>query len=107
MDDFENHIEHVQVRALCAKVHCHLDEEVESTSTQESVSAKLSITLKNQTKVSQFIKAPKGSASRPYELSDHLIKLSQELETRLSKEQAQQIMDRVLNFKHLKTLTID
>ena len=107
MDDFEKHIEHAQVRALCAKVHCHLDEEVESTSTQESVSAKLSITLKNQTKVSQFIKAPKGSASRPYELSDHLIKLSQELETRLPKEQAQQIMDRVLNFKNLKTLTID
>jgi len=107
MDDFENHIEHEQVRALCAKVYCHLDEEVESTSTQESVSAKLSITLKNQNKMSQFIKAPKGSASRPYELSDHLIKLSQELETRLSKEQAQQFIDRVLNFQNLKTLTID
>jgi hypothetical protein len=57
--------------------------------------------------VNEFIKAPKGSASRPYELSDHLIKLSQELETRFSKEKAEHITNRLVNFKNQKTLTID
>jgi hypothetical protein len=51
-------------------VDCVLDEEVEQTSTTESVSAKLSITLTNGKSFVQFIAAPQGSITRPYALKD-------------------------------------
>jgi len=104
IDDFEAHIDHPMVRALCAKVHCHLDDEVEATSTQESVSAKLSITLKDHSARSEFIPAPMGSASRPYGLEDHVDKLRQELSTRMSQDQVQHFIDRVLQFGQAQTL---
>ncbi len=107
MDDFDRFIQDPGVRALCAKIHCHLDDQVEATSTQESVSAKLTITWSDKTTSSHFIQAPKGSASRPYELSDHLSKLRDELHKRLSQEKTAQLIERVLNFARLDTVHVD
>jgi len=107
MDDFERFIQDPAVRALSAKIHCHLDEQVEATSTQESVSAKLSVAWSDKTTSSHFVQAPKGSALRPYELSDHLRKLTEELHTRWSPEKTTQLIDRVLNFSNLENVYID
>jgi 2-methylcitrate dehydratase PrpD len=104
IDDFENHIADPVVRALCAKVHCHLDEEVEATSTQESVSAKLKLTLHDKSSSMNFVKAPMGSATRPYTLQNHIDKLNQELSSRMSAHQARMLIDDVLNFHQRQTL---
>jgi len=104
IDDFENHIEDPLVRELCSKVHCYLDDEVEATSTQESVSAKLTLTLRDKSSSVQFVQAPMGSATRPYTLQNHVDKLSRELCTRMSAQEAQGFIDQVLNFQDRKHL---
>ena len=68
--DFEQGLANQEITRLTKMVDCVLDDEVEQTSSTESVSAKLTITLTNGKSFVQFIAAPQGSITRPYALKD-------------------------------------
>ena len=68
--DFEQGLADLEIIRLTQMVECVLDDEVEQTSSTESVSAKLSVTLTNGKTFTQLIAAPQGSITRPYALKD-------------------------------------
>ena len=70
--------------ALTARVDCVVDPEVERTSTNESVSARVTVMLDDGNEYSTFVLAPKGSASRPLSMADHEARARAELGRRYS-----------------------
>jgi 2-methylcitrate dehydratase PrpD len=108
VDDVEQGLHHPEVMRLCELVQCQLDPDVEKTSTNESVSAKLTMQLKNGQTLFTQVNAPKGSPSRPYSTLDHQLGAMTELGRRYSKSTTQEIISLVKNFSTLtdiQTLT--
>jgi len=82
IDDFENNLEAPLVRHLTRMVDCVLDDEVEKTSSTESVSARVTLTLATGVRHAALVLAPMGSVSRPYALEDHLVSAERQLAQR-------------------------
>jgi 2-methylcitrate dehydratase PrpD len=98
IDDFEFYLKDPLTQKLSSLVEIELDPEVENSSTKESVSARVSITLGAKGERSQFIAAPLGSAERPYAFEDHLQSTRVELLRRFHPLKVQSTLDHILNF---------
>ena len=61
-----------------------LDDEVEAASNERSTAARVSIELRDGRKLSIFVPAPKGSASRPFTAQEHEVRFTRELSKRVS-----------------------
>lgn len=78
---------------LQSRIVIAVDDEVEATSTEKSVSAKLRVTLRSGETLEIFVGAPKGSVSRPYTSADHVARFLAELAPRLGDATARAIVD--------------
>jgi len=93
VDDFEAGLEDPVVMALAAKVECVLDDEAERASTAESVGARVTLVLRDGRRLSRFVAAPKGSASRPYSQADHVARARTELARRYAAPEVDRLVD--------------
>ncbi|MBC7778922.1 MAG: MmgE/PrpD family protein [Proteobacteria bacterium] len=98
VDDFETALADPQVMGLSRRVECALDADAERVSTEQSVGAKVTLTLHSGRTVECFIDAPKGSASHPFEMSDHVARFSQEMSKRWSAAQVDTLLAEVTAF---------
>ncbi|MCO5066586.1 MAG: MmgE/PrpD family protein [Rhizobiaceae bacterium] len=78
---------------LQGRMLIEVDEEVERTSTDKSVSAALRVELASGRVVETFVPAPKGSVSRPYSSADHIERFKAELAPRIGADTARAIVD--------------
>jgi 2-methylcitrate dehydratase PrpD len=93
VDDFEAGLRDPGVMELAARVECLLDEEAERASTAESVGARLTLALRDGRRVSRFVAAPQGSASRPYALADHVARARAELARRYAEADVDRLIE--------------
>jgi len=63
-----------------------LDDEVEAASNERSTAARVSVELHDGRKLSMFVPAPKGSASRPFTAQEHEARFTRELSKRVSEK---------------------
>jgi 2-methylcitrate dehydratase PrpD len=96
IDDFVMGLKDPELMHLTRLVKCELDEEVESTSSEESVSAKVVVTLKNGQEIRAFVISPKGSIARPFTMEDHIARAEAELISRLPKTRLSQLIDAII-----------
>ncbi len=96
VDDFVRGLQNPELMRVTQLVKCELDDEVEKTSSEESVSAKLIVTLKNGQKLSAFVVSPKGSIARPFTLEDHIARAESELISRLPESRLHQLIDAIV-----------
>jgi 2-methylcitrate dehydratase PrpD len=101
VDDFEAGLAEASVMALTARVECVVDEEIERTSTSESVSARVTVSLDDGNEYSTFVLAPKGSASRPFSMADHEARARAELGRRYSADKLGTLMSMLDGFAEL------
>jgi 2-methylcitrate dehydratase PrpD len=101
IDDFVVGLQDPQVMQLTQRVHCVLDEEIERTSSEESVSAKVIVRLQDGRQFSAFVVSPKGSIARPFALEDHIARAESELISRLPQARVRQFMDGVLSLPEM------
>jgi 2-methylcitrate dehydratase PrpD len=104
VDDVEAGLNNPEVMRLCHLIQCVLDPEVEETSSNESVSAKLIIQLASGEIVSTQVNAPKGSSSRPYRTEDFQINAALELQRRYPIATTQEIISCVKQFSTLSEI---
>ena len=105
--DFEEGLANPEISRLTRMVQCVLDDEVEQTSSTESVSAKLSITLTNGQTFTQFIAAPQGSITRPYALKDIQDLLSSELLSRYDAVNTKHMVETASKLGGLSSISTD
>ncbi len=108
IDDFENNLASPLVRHLTRLVDCVVDEEVEKTSSTESVSARVTLTLATGERYTALVLAPMGSVSRPYALADHLSNADRQLGQRYPAEKVAAFLDGVMDLPslhHVRELT--
>jgi 2-methylcitrate dehydratase PrpD len=74
------------------RVRCEVDPEVEAATTAEAVPARLVVTLKDGTRHSVFVTAPKGSPSRPFTHADHVARFRRELARRWDAKACDQVV---------------
>jgi 2-methylcitrate dehydratase PrpD len=98
VDDFEAALADPQVMAIAQRVECVPDPDAERVSTEQSVGAKVTLTLQSGRTVERFIEAPKGSASRPFTLDDHVARFKQEMLKRYSAVQVAALLGEVRGF---------
>ena len=98
IDDFEGALADPSVMAISRAIACELDPDAERVSTEQSVGAKVTFTLKSGKSVEKFIEAPKGSASRPFTLDDHIARFRAEMAKRFAPAQIDAVLDEVRNF---------
>lgn len=98
IDDFEGALADPSVMAISKAIACELDPDAERVSTERSVGAKVTFTLKSGKTVEKFIEAPKGSASRPFTLDDHIARFRAEMAKRFAPAQIDALLDEVRNF---------
>lgn len=79
VEDFETGLGEAAVKDLARRVECVLDDEVEQTSTVESVGAKVTLRLNSGAEHTAFVRAPKGSVSRPFTADEHVLRARFEL----------------------------
>ena len=79
--------------ALQDRMLIEVDDEVERTSTDKSVSAKLRVELTSGKVVEIFVPAPKGAVSRPYSSADHIERFKAELGPRIGVAAAAAIVE--------------
>ena len=91
--DYESSLHDRQVKQIEALVRCEVDAEVEAATTAESVPARVIITIKDGTRHSTFVAAPKGSPSRPFTHADHVARFRRELAKRLTEKTCDEIVD--------------
>jgi 2-methylcitrate dehydratase PrpD len=91
--DYESSLHDRQVKQIEALVRCEVDAEVEAATTAESVPARVIITVKDGTRYSTFVAAPKGSPSRPFTHADHVARFRRELAKRLTEKTCDEIVD--------------
>ena len=97
IDDFVMGLQDPKVMHVTQLVKCELDDEVEKTSSEESVSAKVIVTLKNGQQFTAFVVSPKGSIARPFSMEDHIARAESELISRLSTSRLTQLIDAIVN----------
>lgn len=98
IDDFEAALEDASVMAISKGIACELDPDAERVSTEQSVGAKVTLTLQSGRTVEKFIEAPKGSASRPFTMDDHVARFRAEMLRRFAPAQVEVLLDEVRNF---------
>jgi 2-methylcitrate dehydratase PrpD len=91
--DYESSLHDPHVKQIEELVRCEVDPEVEAATTAESVPARVIITLKDGTRHSAFVSAPKGSPSRPFTHDDHITRFRRELTKRLTEKTCDEIVD--------------
>jgi len=90
--DYERSLHDRQVKQIEALVRCEVSAEVEAATTAEAVPARVVITMKDGTRHSTFVSAPKGSPSRPFTHADHVARFRRELAKRLSEQTCDEIV---------------
>ena len=95
VDDFEAALADAAVMAISKRVECVLDSEAERVSTEQSVGAKVTLVLNNGNIVERFIEAPKGSASRPFTMNDHVARFKQEMLKRYAPAQVETLLNEI------------
>jgi 2-methylcitrate dehydratase PrpD len=103
--DFEAGLRNSNAMQLAKLVVCQLDEEVEASSSEESVSAKVEIRLKDGSHFSSMIQSPKGSISRPFSREEHIARLKAELQTRYSDSHIDRLLDTIQHFSEMTDVT--
>ena len=98
IDDFEAALADPETMAISKAIDCALDEDAERVSTEQSVGAKVSFTLKSGKTVEKFVEAPKGSASRPFSLDDHVARFRAEMLRRFTPARVDALLEEVRNF---------
>jgi 2-methylcitrate dehydratase PrpD len=98
VEDFEAALSRAPVRALAQQVECVLDADAERVSTEQSVGARVVLGLHSGVRLERFIEAPKGAASRPFTLDDHIARFEQELSRRLTPATLAATLDEVRGF---------
>jgi 2-methylcitrate dehydratase PrpD len=98
VDDFETALADAQIMHTSQRIDCALDADAERVSTEQSVGAKVTLTLQSGKTHELFIAAPKGSASRPFAAEDHVARFAQEMAKRFPAAQADALLEEVRNF---------
>ncbi len=98
IDDFDAALADPAVMAISKSVDCALDPDAERVSTEQSVGAKVTLTLKSGGTVEKFIEAPRGSASRPFTMEDHVARFRAEMLRRFAPAQVEALLDEVRRF---------
>ncbi len=98
VDDFEAMLAAPQVMAIAQSIECVPDADAERVSTEQSVGAKVTLTLQSGATHECFIAAPQGSASRPYTLDDHVARFQQEMTKRFTTAQVDDLLTEVRGF---------
>jgi 2-methylcitrate dehydratase PrpD len=106
IDDFVMGLQDPKVMHLTQLVRCELDKEVEKTSSEESVSAKVIVTLRNGQQLSAFVISPKGSIARPFSLQDHIARAESELSSRLPNEKLSQFIEAVISLPTMPDVAV-
>lgn len=65
VDDFEQYLDDPAIRDLSARTRCVVDARVEALTTAEAVPARVTITMKDGSRVEQFVQHPKGCPQNP------------------------------------------
>lgn len=94
--DFEMGLKDLEIMHVTQLVKCEIDEDVEKTSSEESVSAKVIVTFKNGEKCTAFVISPKGGVARPFSMEDHVTRAQLELGSRLEKSKLNHFIDRII-----------
>ena len=98
IDDFDAALADPQTMAISKAIDCALDADAERVSTEQSVGAKVTFRLKSGKTVETFIAAPKGSASRPFTMDDHIARFRAEMTRRYTPAQIDALLDEVRGF---------
>jgi 2-methylcitrate dehydratase PrpD len=99
--DYETSLDDPRVKRIEALVRCEVDPRVEAATTAESVPAHVSIAMRDGTKHTAFVTAPKGSPSRPFSHHDHIARFRRELTKRLSEKTCDEIVEIAENLADL------
>jgi 2-methylcitrate dehydratase PrpD len=91
--DYESSLHDPRVKQIEQLVRCEVHAEVEAVTTAEAVPARVMITMKDGTKHSTFVSAPKGSPSRPFTHDDHIARFRRELTKRLTEKTCDEIVE--------------
>ena len=105
VEDFESGMMNEQVMHVTSLVNCVVDEEIETTSSEESVSAKVRIQLKDGSEYTDMIISPKGSIARPFTLEDHQLRMRQELSKRYDEHFVNQFAKRISEFQEVSDIS--
>ena len=90
--DFEAALSDRSLFELEERTAIDLDDEVEAASNERSTAARVSIELRDGRKLSIFVPAPKGSASRPFTAQEHEARFTRELSKRVSERVCAEII---------------
>jgi 2-methylcitrate dehydratase PrpD len=99
--DYERSLHDPEVKQIEALVRCEVHPEVEAATTAEAVPARVVITLKNGTRHSTFVAAPKGSPSRPFSHGNHVARFRRELAGHFTETTCDEIVDIAENLADL------
>lgn len=102
--DYEHGLSDPGVRELEDRIRCEIDPEVEAATTVESVPAKVVIRTLSGQEYSAFVRAPKGSPSRPLTHEEHIDRFNHELKKRLSKHSCEAIVRAAENLAALDSM---
>ena len=98
IDDFDAALADASVMAISKSIDCALDPDAERVSTEQSVGAKVTLTLQSGKTVEKFLEAPKGSASRPFTMDDHVARFRAEMLRRFAPAQVDVLLNEVRDF---------
>jgi 2-methylcitrate dehydratase PrpD len=98
VNDFEAALADPQVMRISQRIDCAPDTDAERVSTEQSVGAKVTLVLQSGKTHELFIEAPKGSASRPFAVEDHVARFTQEMRKRFSAAQVTALIEEVRGF---------
>ncbi|MBS1217889.1 MAG: MmgE/PrpD family protein [Proteobacteria bacterium] len=98
VDNFESALADPRVMAISQRVECMLDPDAERVSTEQSVGAKVTLTLQSGKIVERFVEAPQGSAARPFTMADHVARFQQEMAKRFTAAQVDVLLAEVRGF---------
>ena len=99
--DYASSLHDPQVKLIEELVRFEVDPQVEAVTTAESVPARVTISMKDGTRHSTFVSAPKGSPSRPFTHDDHIARFRRELSKRLTGRACDEIVDIAENLSDL------
>ena len=99
--DYESSLHDPRVKQLEQLVRCEVHPEVEAATTAEAVPARVTVTMKDGTKHSTFVPAPKGSPSRPFTHADHVARFRRELGKRLTEKSCDEMVHMAENLADL------
>lgn len=100
IDDFDGALADPSVMAISKSIDCALDPDAERVSTEQSVGAKVTLTLQSGKVIEKFLEAPKGSASRPFTMDDHVARFRAEMLRRYAPAQVDALLDEVRQFSN-------